>query len=82
MLDIYYFAGYRERLGVDRERVAWQPELASVGQLRQWLVARGGAWSELAASNLMCARNQELCGLEQALCDGDEIAFFPPVTGG
>jgi len=30
----------------------------------------------------MCARNQELCGLDQRLQDGDEIAFFPPVTGG
>ena len=82
MLEIHYFAGYRERLGVDRERLSWLPELASVGQLRQMLLDRGGAWSVLAGHNLMCARNQEICGLDEALCDGDEIAFFPPVTGG
>lgn len=82
MLQVHYFASYRERLGIDNERLAWQPDLASVGQLRGWLAARGGVWSELAAQNLMCARNQELCGLDERLCDGDEVAFFPPVTGG
>ncbi|MDH0959347.1 molybdopterin converting factor subunit 1 [Pseudomonas chengduensis] len=82
MLEVHYFAGYRERLGLDRERLDWQPQLASVEQLRQSLVARGGAWSALAAQNLMCARNQELCGVHEPLADGDEVAFFPPVTGG
>lgn len=82
MLEVHYFAGYRERLGLDHERLDWQPQLASVEQLRQSLVARGGAWSVLAAQNLMCARNQELCGVNEPLVDGDEVAFFPPVTGG
>ncbi|CAD5110577.1 MoaD/ThiS family protein [Zestomonas carbonaria] len=82
MLDIHYFASYRERLGLDRERLPWQDRLASVGQLRQALVARGGAWEVLAADNLMCARNEGLCGLDEPLEDGDEVAFFPPVTGG
>ena len=36
----------------------------------------------LAEQNLMCARNQELCGLDTELADGDEVAFFPTVTGG
>ena len=82
MLEVHYFAGYREQLGLDRECLDWQPQLTSVDQLRQNLVARGGAWSALAAQNLMCACNQELCGLDQVLQEGDEIAFFPPVTGG
>lgn len=34
MLEVHYFAGYRERLGLDRERLDWQPQLASVEQLR------------------------------------------------
>ena len=82
MLEVHYFAGYRERLGLDRERLDWQPQLASVEQLRHSLVARGGAWSALAAQNMMCARNHELCGLFLCLQDGDEIAYSPPVTGG
>ena len=82
MLTIHYFAGYREQLGLDREQLAWQPALASIGALRQLLVERGGNWTQLAARNLMCARNQELCSPAEPLADGDEVAFFPPVTGG
>ena len=44
--------------------------------------ARGGVWEVLGEQNLMCARNQELCGLDEAIVDGDEVAFFPTVTGG
>jgi molybdopterin synthase sulfur carrier subunit len=36
----------------------------------------------LAEQCLMCARNQELCSLAEPLADGDEVAFYPPVTGG
>jgi len=36
----------------------------------------------LAESNLMCARNEDLCKLDEPLADGDTVAFFPPVTGG
>lgn len=50
--------------------------------VRQYLLARGGVWEVLGEQNLMCARNQELCGLDEAVIDGDEVAFFPTVTGG
>ena len=43
---------------------------------------RGGAWQVLAGLNLMCASNEELCKPDEPLADGDEVAFFPPVTGG
>ncbi|KPW39523.1 hypothetical protein ALO51_04766, partial [Pseudomonas amygdali] len=46
------------------------------------LLQRGEAWQVLAEQNLMCARNQELCKPTEPLSDGDEVAFFPPVTGG
>ena len=82
MLDIHYFAGYRERLGLSREQLPFDAQLSTLAALRAHLLARGGVWQALAADNLMCARNQELCGLDQELADGDEIAFFPPVTGG
>ena len=55
-------------------------ELGATNAFR--VVERSKLESVLAEQNLMCARNQELCGLDQRLQDGDEIAFFPPVTGG
>ena len=57
-------------------------ELNSLEQLREHLINRGGVWQVLAEQNRMCARNQELCSLDTELADGDEVAFFPTVTGG
>lgn len=82
MLQILYFASYRERLGLDHEQLPWRADYRDVAALRQALLARGGAWTLLAAPELLCARNQVLCRLDEPLCDGDEVAFFPPVTGG
>ncbi|MCO2307974.1 molybdopterin converting factor subunit 1 [Pseudomonas aeruginosa] len=83
MIRVQYFARYREALGVDGEQLNWDAGLATLGALRQLLVERGGAWERtLGEQNLMCARNQELCGLDEPLQDGDEVAFFPAVTGG
>ena len=82
MIQLQYFARYRETLGLDNERLDWNPALLRVDDIRRHLLARGGVWEVLAEQNLMCARNQELCGLDEPLADGDEIAFFPTVTGG
>ena len=79
-LNVVFFARYRAALGLDSELV--DGEFASIDQLRAHLAQRGGAWQVLAESNLMCARNEELCKLDEGLADGDEVAFFPPVTGG
>ena len=82
MIQIQYFARYRESLGQDAEQLAWTPDFDNLNSLRQHLLARGGVWDVLAEQNLMCARNQELCSLNEPLRDGDEVAFFPTVTGG
>ena len=82
MIRVQYFARYREVLGLDGESLAWHAELHSLAPLREQLVARGWVWAVLAEPNLMCARNQELCSLGEPLEDGDEVAFFPTVTGG
>ena len=79
-LNVVFFARYREALGLDGESV--DGEFASIEQLRAHQAQRGGAWQVLAESNLMCARNEELCKLDEPLAEGDEVAFFPPVTGG
>ncbi len=79
-LDVQYFARYRETLGLDSESVVGA--FTTVDDVRQALLQRGGVWAVLAEQNLMCARNQELCALDEPLADGDEVAFFPTVTGG
>jgi molybdopterin synthase sulfur carrier subunit len=79
---VQYFARYREALGLDGEQLSDTQEFATLDDLRQHLLARGGVWQVLAEQNLMCARNQELCSLDEPLEEGDEVAFFPTVTGG
>jgi molybdopterin synthase sulfur carrier subunit len=79
-LRVLYFARFREALGLDSETV--QGDFATVDALREHLSLRGGDWQLMAEPNLMCARNEELCQLDEPLVSGDEVAFFPTVTGG
>lgn len=76
---VLYFARYREVLGTGEEVVIG--EFASVDALRGFLILRGDR-QVLGEKELMCARNQEMCALTEPLFDGDEVAFFPTVTGG
>ena len=82
MITVQFFARYRELLNQDQAHMHWDEHLDTVGALRNRLVDRGEPWILLSEPRLMCARNQELCSLDEPLRDGDEIAFFPPVTGG
>lgn len=74
-VQIKCFASLRQQLGVDAMEIAHQPDMQV-----------GDVWRAVSAAppppNLLCARNFEYVGLEQGVNDGDEIAFFPPVTGG
>lgn len=82
MIRVQYFARYREALGLDGEQLSNSAEFATLNDVREFLLSRGGVWLVLAEQNLMCARNQELCSLDEAVTEGDEVAFFPTVTGG
>lgn len=77
-----YFAALRELLAVEEEEV----ELAAgadVAALLALLAARGGAWERLRDADVArAAVNQEFAELDAKLGDGDEVALFPPVTGG
>ena len=78
---VLYFAGLREAFGCAGEAIELPANVATVGALRDFLVGQGR--DKLAsAKNLRCAVNQEMAGPEVAIKDGDEVAFFPPVTGG
>ncbi|MBI4987223.1 MAG: molybdopterin converting factor subunit 1 [Rhodocyclales bacterium] len=82
-VKVLYFAGLREAVGQSSEQLALPAQIGSVGQLHAHLVARGGAWQALAtAKNLRIAVNQKIAAVDAPLKDGDEVAFFPPVTGG
>lgn len=83
MLTVRFFASLREALDCGELSLEWRPALATVGDLRQALAQRGDAWAEaLGGDDLRCARNREVAELASPVEDGDEIAFFPPVTGG
>jgi len=82
MITLLYFARYREALGLDSEQLSITPP-CSVQDVIEQLKQRGEPWlSILADSKLMLAVNQTIATADQALNDGDELAFFPPVTGG
>ncbi len=82
-LKLLFFARLRENLGISREVFTLNAP-ASVAELLEHLRARGGVWAtELAAGrNFRIAVNQEMATLNTPLNEGDEVAVFPPVTGG
>lgn len=84
MIKILYFARLREALGTGQEEVVVPEGVTSIQALMDWLARRGGAWQEefTGCRPLRAAVNQELVGNQSMFRDGDEIAFFPPVTGG
>ena len=81
---LLYFAWVRQRTGLSEERLARPADVGTVADLMRLLAARGGGFAEAFAdpARLRAAVNQEHVGFDAALSDGDEVAFFPPVTGG
>ena len=80
-VKILYFAGLKERLGMPGESIDLPADIRTAGGLRDWLVGQGRD-ALATAKNLRCAVNQDMARLDAPIQDGDEIAFFPPVTGG
>jgi sulfur-carrier protein len=84
MITILYFARLKEAFGKASEELALPGNVADLAGLRAALIARGGAWAhELSGGRpIRAAVNQEMASPDTPVKDGDEIAFFPPVTGG
>jgi len=83
-MNVLYFAWVRQKTGRSEEVVEYTPALRTVGDLARMLAARGGGFAEAFAdmNRLRAAVNQLHAGLDTVLAAGDEVAFFPPVTGG
>ncbi len=75
MIQVKFFASLRERLGLSEQTLATD-NLHTVADV----------WSAVAdfemPANLLVAINHDYVGRDHAVQDGDEVAFFPPVTGG
>lgn len=83
-MKLVYFAWVREKVGLSREEIPLPAEVTTVGELIAWLRGRGGGYGEAFADKAVvrAAVNQEHAGLDAAVGADDEVAFFPPVTGG
>ncbi|RED54317.1 molybdopterin converting factor subunit 1 [Aestuariispira insulae] len=83
-MKVLYFAWLRQKIGVGEEQLDVPDTVATAGQLVDWLVARGQGYADAFQdmTAIKVAVNQEFADWDAAVTAGDEVAFFPPVTGG
>lgn len=83
-VKVLFFANLRERLGTGAEVVDLPDAASTVAGLRAHLMRRGGAWHDALADMkvVRAAVNRDMAPANAPLNHGDEVAFFPPVTGG
>ncbi len=83
-LQIKYFARFREQLNLEHELFPVSGSVETVQQLIELLNRRGGVWQTVFGENqkFLCAVNQQVVKHNFPLQDNDEVAFYPPVTGG
>jgi molybdopterin synthase sulfur carrier subunit len=83
MIQLRYFANLRETLGIADEQIDLPDGVSDISALTDWLQERNDNWrTALGDSRLRVAVNQEIVKPDCPVSDGDEVAWFPPVTGG
>ena len=83
-VKLFYFAKVREAVGVDREELDLANNIKTVSDLIEALKGRGGHWQDIfsMSSSFRMAVNQEMVEASHTITANDEVAFFPPITGG
>ena len=83
-VKVLFFAGLREQLGTAGEEISLPSGVSTVAALRQHLKSRGGAYEKAFSEKALVrtALNQDMVSPTARIKAGDEVAFFPPVTGG
>lgn len=83
-MQLLYFGWVRTRIGTGRETLAPPADITNVKSLVEWLKQRGNGYQEALEdlSAIRVAVNQEMVDLDAAISPGDEVALFPPMTGG
>ena len=83
-LNLVYFAWLKQSIGAGGENVDAPASVTTVAALRDWLRSKGGGHGEAFGKDavLRAAVNKQIVSDDHALKDGDEVAFFPPFTGG
>ena len=83
-ITVLYFASVKEQVGKAREELELPAGVSTVEDVRALLRKRGGAYAETLAESrrITAAVNQDMVRSTAAVKPGDEVAFFPPVTGG
>jgi sulfur-carrier protein len=84
MVNILYFASLREALDTGQENLELDNQIECVADLKRLLIERGGQWQQAFTQqqSLLVSVNQQMANDATLIRDNDEIAFFPPVTGG
>lgn len=81
MIKVLFFAQTRELIGQDSIELA--ADFATIEDIRAHLAAQQDKWElALESGKLLAALNQNIVAMDEKVQDGDEVAFFPPVTGG
>ena len=83
-MQVLYFGWVKSRIGIGKEELSPPPEVTNVASLIDWLKGRGARYANAFEDStaLRVAVNQEIAPLDAAIADGDEVAVFPPMTGG
>ncbi len=81
MIKILFFAQTRELLDCNQLTQELSAD-TSVKDLKKQLQQKSALWHDVLSAELLCAVNQNLVAATSIIKDGDEVAFFPPVTGG